>query len=105
MVCANVEGKLYALEGQCPRCGFDLYRGDLISNDPAWDDLPRIACPTCSTTYGMRSGRKGPPMKRKGLAGFVGNLAKTATVDASSSDAKAYIITRDDDGRVYCRER
>ena len=74
-------------------------------DDPGWDDLPRIACPTCATTYGMVTGKKGPPLKRTGLAGFVGNLAKTATVDASSKDAKAYIITRDDDGRVYCRER
>ena len=109
MVCANVGGKLYALEGQCPRCAFDLWKGDLITDaDPGWDDfdLPRVACPTCATTYGLANGKKGPPLKRTGLAGFVGNLAKTATVDSSSVDAKAFLITRDeDDGRVYCRER
>jgi hypothetical protein len=82
------------------RCAFDLWKGDLLVDDPGWDDLPRIACPTCATTYGMVTGKKGPPLKRTGLAGFVGNLAKTATVDASSKDAKAYIITRDDDGRT-----
>jgi nitrite reductase/ring-hydroxylating ferredoxin subunit len=105
MVCANVGGRFYALEGQCPRCAFDLWKGDLIYDDPGWEDLPRIACPTCATTYSMTNGKKGPPLKRSGLAGFVGNLAKTATVDASTADAKAFIITRDDDGRVYCRER
>ncbi|CAB9503029.1 expressed unknown protein [Seminavis robusta] len=105
MVCANVNDRFYALEGQCPRCAFDLWKGDLIADDPAWEDLPRIACPTCMTTYGMVSGKRGPPVKRTGLAGFVGNLAKTATADDSSNDAKAYIITREEDGRVYCRER
>jgi len=105
MVCANVNDRLYALEGPCPRCSFDLWKGDLIIDDPGFDDLPRIACPTCATTYAMTTGKKGPALKRTGLAGFVGSLAKTATVDASSNDAKAYIITRDEDGRVYCRER
>ena len=105
LVCANVNNRFYALEGQCPRCAFDLWKGDLIVNDPGFDDLPRIACPTCSTTYAMTTGKKGPPLKRTGLAGFVGKLAKTATIDGSSKNAIAYIITRDEDGRVYCRER
>lgn len=107
MACANVDGKFYAVQGDCPRCGFDLWKGDLIYDDPAWDDLPRVACPTCSTTFGMRSGQKGPPIKRKGLQAFVGGLAQTATSGAEAvHNAKAFIITRDEeDGRVYCRER
>ena len=87
------------------RCAFDLWKGDLIVDDPGWDDLPRIACPTCSTTYALTNGKSGPPIKRTGLQAFVGNLAKTATVDDANKDAKAYRITRDEDGRVYCRER
>ena len=87
------------------RCAFDLYKGDLIVDDPGWDDLPRIACPTCATTYNLINGKHGPPLKRTGLAGFVGGLTKQATADASSNDATAYVITRDEDGRVYCRER
>lgn len=74
-------------------------------NDPGFEDLPRVACPTCATTFGLSNGKKGPPLKRKGLAKFVGGLAKQATADASLNDARAYIITRDEDGRVYCRER
>lgn len=105
MVSANVNGKYFALEGQCPRCAFDLWKGDLISDDPAFEDLPRIACPTCSTTFSLVNGKPGPPLKRSGLQKFVGSLTTTATVDAASKNAKAYIITRDDDGRVYCRER
>ena len=107
MVCANVGGKFFALQGNCPRCAFDLYRGDLIANDPAFEDLPLpgIACPTCSTTYSMVSGRHGPPIKRTGLAGFVGGLAKTATASDSGKDAEAFQITLDESGRVYCRKK
>lgn len=105
MACANVGGRFFALQGDCPRCAFDLYKGDLIVDDPGWEDLPRVACPTCSTTYSLVSGKFGPPLKRTGLAGFVGNLAKTATQGDKPKDAKAFLITRDEDGKVYCRER
>jgi nitrite reductase/ring-hydroxylating ferredoxin subunit len=105
MVCANVNGKLYALQGDCLRCAFDLWKGDLIADDPAWDDLPRLACPTCATTFSLKTGLRGPPIKRSGLAGFVGGLAKTATQNYEMKDAKAFIITREEDGRVYCKER
>ena len=105
MACANVNGKLYALQGNCPRCAFDLWKGELIVDDPAWEDLPRVACPTCATTFSLRSGARGPPIKRTGLAAFVGRLAKTATLNDESKDAKAFIITKDEDGKVYCKER
>jgi hypothetical protein len=73
-------------------------------NDSAWDDLPRVACPTCATTFSMRSGKHGPPIKRAGLQAFVSGLAKSATVNEASKDAKAFIITVDDEeGKVYCR--
>lgn len=104
MVCANVDGAFYGIQGECPRCGFDLWRGDLI-NDEAFEDLPRVACPTCSTTYGLRSGKTGPPLKRTGLSGFVSGLAKSATEGASSAkDAQIYQITYEE-GRVFCKER
>ena len=106
MACANVNGNLYALQGACPRCAFDLFKGDLITDpDSGWKDLPRVACPTCATTYSLKTGQRGPPLKRTGLAGFVGGLAKTATINDEYKDANAFIITRDEDGRVYCKER
>ncbi len=104
ITCANVEGNFYAIQGDCPRCAFDLYKGDLI-NDEAFGDLPRIACPTCATTFSLKSGAHGPALKRTGLAGFVGGLAKTATVNDAMKDAKAFVITRDEDGRVFMKER
>mmetsp|Transcript_16893 Transcript_16893/g.41156 ORF Transcript_16893/g.41156 Transcript_16893/m.41156 type:complete len:199 (-) Transcript_16893:38-634(-) len=105
MACANVDGNFYAVQGNCPRCGFDLYKGEVISDDPGWEDLPRIACPTCATTYGMSSGKRGPPIKRTGLAGFVGKLAKTATATEQTRDAEAFQISLDEEGRVYCRSK
>ena len=105
MACANVGGRFYAVQGDCPRCGFDLWKGDLIANDPAWDELPRLACPTCATTYSMTTGRYGPPLKRTGLAGFVGNLAKTATQGDKPKNVQVFLITQDDEGRVYCRPK
>lgn len=105
MACANVGSRFYAVQGDCPRCAFDLWKGDLIVNDPAWEELPRVACPTCATTYSMVTGRYGPPLKRTGLAGFVGTLAKTATQGTRPQNIKAFAITQDEDGRVYCRER
>jgi nitrite reductase/ring-hydroxylating ferredoxin subunit len=103
--CANVGGKYFAVQGDCPRCAFDLFKGDVLINDAAFNDVPMLACPTCSTTYSLISGKHGPPYFRKGLAGFVSKLAKTATTSDSAKDAKAFLITRDEDGRVYCRDR
>lgn len=105
MACANIGGKFYAVAGECPRCGFDLWKGEIISNDPGFEDLPRVACPTCATTYGLRTGKLGPRLKRTGLAGFVNGLAKTATTGDKPKDTDAYEITLDEDGRVYCRKR
>jgi len=107
MACANVDGQFYAVQGDCPRCGFDLWRGDLISDDPAFEDLPRVACPTCSVTFSMRSGLYGPSIKRTGLAGFVSGLAKTATANqASQRNCDAFLISVDSDTeRVYCRKK
>ncbi len=67
---------------------------------------PRVACPTCATTYSLRTGKFGPELKQTGLAGFVSTWAKTATINNASQDVVAYVITRDEDGgRVFCRER
>ena len=103
LVCSNVDGCYFALQGECPRCAFDLWKGDLIVNDIAWEDLPRVACPTCSTTYSMRTGMYGPPLKRTGLQAFVTGLAKSATSQEANKNAKPYEITLDQDGRIYCR--
>lgn len=107
LACANVRGRYYAVAGACPRCGFDLWKGDLIQDDPAFDDLPRLACPTCGTTYALSTGKYGPPIRRTGLASWVGTLAKAATATESGKDVTAYLITRDeaDNNRVYCRQR
>jgi nitrite reductase/ring-hydroxylating ferredoxin subunit len=99
-----VNGELLAVQGDCPRCGFDLFRGDIILDSVAWEETPRVACPTCSTTYSFRTGKHGPPLKRTGLSAFVGNLALTATKGEEYKNAKAFKITVDDDGRVFCRE-
>lgn len=104
LACANVDGSYYALQGECPRCGFDLWKGDIIADDPGFDNLPIVACPTCSTTFSWKSGKHGPPLKRTGLQAFVGNLAKTATSNEAFKDAKAFRITVDGDGKVYCRD-
>jgi nitrite reductase/ring-hydroxylating ferredoxin subunit len=105
VACANVGGRFYAVQGSCPRCAFDLWKGDLIADDPGFDDLPRVACPTCAITFSMVSGKYGPPMKRTGLAGFVGGLAKSATAGDKPMDAEAFEITQDDDGRVFCKKK
>lgn len=104
MACGNVDGQFYAVQGDCPRCGFDLYKGDLITDDPGFEDLPRIACPTCSTTFSMKSGLYGPPLKRKGLAGWVSGLAKTATANQERNCDSFQITLDDETGRVYCRQ-
>lgn len=103
MACANVGGKFYAVQGDCPRCGFDLWKGDVIADDPGFEDLPRIACPTCSTTFSLKSGLYGPPLKRTGLAGFVSGLASTATANQERNCDSFQITVDDETGRVYCR--
>ena len=32
IACANVAGKFYAVDGRCPRCAFDLYKGKLLTD-------------------------------------------------------------------------
>lgn len=106
VACANVNGKFYAVEGTCPRCSFDLFKGKLLVDEDVWGPEPRVACPTCSVTYSLKTGKFGAEYKNKGLAGFVNTWAKTATVNNASQDVAAFIITRDEDtGKVYCRER
>ena len=104
MVCANVDNQFYAIQGSCPRCAFDLWKGDLLTDKDVWENAPCVACPTCSTTFGLRNGAYGPPLKRSGLAGFVTGLAATSTNADAFKNAKAFRITRDLDGRVYCRD-
>ena len=106
LACAQVDGRFYAVEGECPRCAFDLWKGDLVTDAAFGPDLPRVACPTCATTFSLRTGKHGPPLKRTGLTAFVTGLAKSATINEASRDAKAYIITRDaETGKVFCKER
>jgi nitrite reductase/ring-hydroxylating ferredoxin subunit len=104
LVCSYIDGYYFALQGECPRCAFDLWKGDLIITDDAWEDLPRVACPTCSTTYSMRTGMYGPPLKRTGLQAFVSGLAKSATSQQVNRNAKSYKIIVDCDGKIFCRE-
>ena len=171
MACANVDGNFYAVDGRCPRCSFDLYRGTLLvdaevsffrggcfrtrrgleessssslflralfitrsgvqvrhryllfSNCVSFISIdrtcvfrikmtlfpwkePRVACPTCSVTYSLKTGKHGPELKRAGIAGFVSTWTKTATRSQASQDVSAFIITRNEEtGSVYCRER
>jgi len=106
MVSTNMQGTFYALQGVCPRCGFDLFKGDLLTDGEVFKDVPRVACPTCATTYSFRTGKPGPPLKRTGLAGFVTGLAKTATINDEYAEAKTFFITADSDtGQVFCREK
>jgi nitrite reductase/ring-hydroxylating ferredoxin subunit len=104
MACANVDNMFYAIQGDCPRCAFDLWKGDLLTDNEVWDNAPCIACPTCSTTFSLRTGAYGPPLKRSGLAGFVSGLTATSTNAGAYKNAKAFCISLDADGRVYCRD-
>ena len=105
MACANVGGEFYAVQGDCPRCGFDLWKGDVIADDPGFEDLPRVACPTCATTFSLKSGLYGPQLKRTGLAGFVSGLAKTATANQERNCESFQITVDSDTGRVFCKAR
>ena len=65
-----------------------------------------MSCPTCGTTYSMKTGKFGPEYKEGGLVGFVNTWARTATVNKASQDVDAYIITSDEETKkVFCRER
>ena len=103
---ANVDGKYYAVDGRCPRCSFDLFKGKLLVDKDVWGPEPRVACPTCSTTYSLISGKFGPEYKQTGLAGFVNTWAKTATINNASQDVAVFLITKDEQtGQVYCKEK
>eukprot|EP00586_Coscinodiscus_wailesii_P022741 CAMPEP_0172493102 /NCGR_PEP_ID=MMETSP1066-20121228/24448_1 /TAXON_ID=671091 /ORGANISM="Coscinodiscus wailesii, Strain CCMP2513" /LENGTH=163 /DNA_ID=CAMNT_0013263091 /DNA_START=163 /DNA_END=654 /DNA_ORIENTATION=- len=105
IACAKVNGRYYAIQGECPRCAFDLYRGTLVTDEVAFGpDVPRVACPTCSTTFSLKTGAHGPALKKSGLSAWVGGLAQTATVSDAMKDARAFAVTVDEEGKVYCRD-
>jgi len=105
IACAQISGKYYGIQGDCPRCAFDLYKGTIITDKAAFEDAPVIACPTCSTTFSLRSGKHGPMFKKKGFWNdFVGDLARTATSQDALRDAKAFVVSVEDE-RVFLRER
>ncbi|GMH94746.1 hypothetical protein TrST_g3360 [Triparma strigata] len=92
---ANINDVYYGLQGACPRCGFDLFRGTATTSPN-----PKISCPTCRTSYNAASGQ--PDGELKG--DFTSNLARLATTDKSKNAAKAFSITVKD-GRVFVRDR
>lgn len=104
ITCTKFSGNYYALSGTCPRCAFDLFRGKNLVDDPGWPD-PSVACTTCYTTYNWMNGQAGATMKKKGFAGFVGGLAASATVGATGKNVDSFVITVDDDDRIFCKER
>ena len=81
-----------------------MFKGDLIPDSVAWEVLQRVACPTCSTTYGFRTGKYGLPLSRIGLSAFIGNLANTSTNGADFKDARVFNITTDECGPVFCSD-
>jgi nitrite reductase/ring-hydroxylating ferredoxin subunit len=106
VACANVDGKYLAVDGICPRCGFDLYRGKILDDAEVWGPEPHVACPTCAATYSLKTGFFGPEYKATGLAGFVNTWAKAATIGNAMKNVQAFIITKDDEtGKVYYREQ
>jgi nitrite reductase/ring-hydroxylating ferredoxin subunit len=101
-----VDGKYLAVDGRCPRCGFDLFKGKLLDDAEVWGPEPHVSCPTCAATYSLKTGKFGPEYKATGLAGFVNTWAKTATIGNGSKNVLAFVITRDEEtGKVYYRER
>lgn len=103
VACANVKGNYYALQGECPRCAFDLYRGKVVTVERSKD--PHVACPTCGATFSLKTGKRGPVVTNDGfLSGFVNNLAKSATIGNASKDARAFMITVDTEKKVYYKE-
>jgi nitrite reductase/ring-hydroxylating ferredoxin subunit len=106
VACANVNGKYLAVDGECPRCGFDLYKGKILDDVDVWGVEPHVACPTCAATYSLQTGYFGPDYKATGLAGFVNTWAKTATIGNALKNVQAYVISKDEDtGKVFYRER
>lgn len=105
LACARVKNSYYGIQGVCPRCGFDLWKGTIVTDAKEFGpDVPRVACPTCAVTYSLKTGKAGATLKQKGLSAFVNNLAKSATVADAAKDAQSFVITREDNGKVFCRE-
>ena len=68
MAAAQVNGNFYAVQGECPRCAFDLWKGTLVTDEAFGPDLPRVACPTCATTFSFKTGTHGPALRCRRIA-------------------------------------
>ncbi|CAM9101268.1 unnamed protein product [Phaeothamnion confervicola] len=102
-------GSYHAMDAMCSKCGWELWRGEVVTTggDSAADvesaaaAAASVACPLCGTTYGLMDGRVGAPVKRAGLAGWVGGLARQATVQEAATPARIYplrVLPPDYDG-------
>ncbi|GMI22025.1 hypothetical protein TeGR_g8490 [Tetraparma gracilis] len=83
----------FGLSASCPRCGFDLYKGELLSST--------LGCPTCKTRFSLADGEP----QGEGPGDFVSRLARTATMDRASKRAEVYAVTVDESGDVFVKER
>ncbi|CAM9629096.1 unnamed protein product [Chrysoparadoxa australica] len=89
------QGSYYAMESACTKCAWDLWKGDVLPADGK--DSARVACPLCGTTYKLANGAPGEPIKRSGLAGWVGGLAQQSTNFQQATTAKTFPVRVDTD--------
>jgi len=94
-------GRYTGLQANCPRCGFNLYQGTLVTPFAAVGDFePAISCPTCKTNYLLSNGN----LAGKSKTNWVANLARSTTADKSQATAESWSIVVDE-GEVYAKPR
>lgn len=93
LVAARSGDKIFVLDGECSKCAWDMWKGQVVSGE-------RIACPLCGSCYSLANGDPQGSVQRSGFSGFVGGLANQATSSKESTTLGVYPlrISASDDG-------
>ena len=84
------QSEVYLIDGECSRCSFDLWRGEVIL--PSDGSPARLSCPVCRQVYELPTGEPKGIQVKEGLGGWVNGLARSATLSDREKPITSYPI-------------
>jgi len=93
--CRPAEGKVYLVDGECSKCAFDLWQGELVIGSEAKGNAEkpaRVACPVCGQMFALPTGQPMGVKQKKGVGGWISGLAQSATATTTAKPIGTYPV-------------
>lgn len=84
------QSEIYLIDGTCSRCGFDLWKGEIIL--PEDGSPPRLSCNVCRQVFELPTGDAKGIQLKDGFSGWVNGLARSATTTEKMKPIKSFPI-------------